>query len=280
MGLFDILVAVIWSFVLSVTEWLPIGGSGHLALLEQALPFSNAGYTDTFVSVVQLGAVFAVILLFWKKICPFERDRKTGTHKVNTSILLVWMKIIVSCLPAAIVGIAFRKVIHDMFYNSMVIAGALIIFGVLFIVVESINSGKKPAVTTVTEIGFDAAFIIGIFQLVATIVPGTGRAAAIIIGALVLGIARGAAIEYTFYMAIPVVFGQSILKIAAGGLNHGVFGYIALLLGLLVSFIVSLFTIKFMIKFLRKHRFKGIGIYRIVLGIVVILYFTLTGATI
>lgn len=165
--------------------------------------------------------------------------------------------------------------IDEVFYNAYVVAGALIVYGILFIIVENWNKGRKSAITSVTEIGYDTALIIGIFQLLAAVVPGTSRSGATIIGALLLGVARGAAAEFTFYLAIPVMFGASVLKIIKSGLSFGAMGYVTLLVGMLVAFVVSLFVIRYLMSYIRKHDFKAFGYYRIVLGVVVLVYFFL-----
>ena len=165
-----------------------------------------------------------------------------------------------------------------MFYNGVVVAGALIIYGVLFIVVENWNKGRRPVITTVAEIGYNSAIIIGLFQLLAAIVPGTSRSGATILGALLIGISRGVAAEYTFYLAIPVMLGASLLKIIKGGFGFGVMGTVTLTVGMVVAFVVSLFVIKFLLGYIRKHDFKAFGYYRIVLGVIVLLYFFISGA--
>ena len=279
MGIFDIFIAVILGIVEGITEWLPISSTGHMILVNQFLAFSNKDFQDMFLVVVQLGAILAVVLLFWNKIWPFRfLRRKQGESVIDWNIMQLWFKILVSCLPAAIVGVLFDELIDEMFYNSMVVAGALIIYGVLFIVIENWNKGRRPAITSVAEIGYNTAIIIGVFQLLAAIVPGTSRSGATIIGALLIGVARGVAAEYTFYLAIPVMFGASLLKIIKGGFNYGVSGTITLLVGMFVAFVVSLFVIRFLLGYIRKHDFKVFGYYRIALGIVVILYFVLSGA--
>ena len=233
-----------------------------------------------FLVVVQLGAILAVVLLFWNKIWPFNfKFRKNKEPFVKMEIMQLWFKIIVSCLPAAIVGVLFDDIIDTMFYNAYVVAGALIIYGVLFIIIENWNDGRRPAITSVAEIGYNTAIIIGIFQLLAAIVPGTSRSGATILGALLIGVARGAAAEFTFYLAIPVMFGASLLKIVKNGLNFGTMGYVTLIVGMLVAFIVSLFVIRFLMGYIRKHDFKVFGYYRIALGALVLLYFVISGAS-
>lgn len=274
MGLFDIFVAVIWGIVEGITEWLPVSSTGHMILVEEFLKFQDKNFSDMFLVVVQLGAILAVVLLFWERIWPFHfRDSSQPT--VDSKIMQMWFKIVAACLPAAIVGVLFDDLIDEIFYNAYVVAGALILYGILFIVVENWNKGKRPVIGSVADIGYDTAILIGIFQLLAAVVPGTSRSGATIIGALLLGVSRGAAAEFTFYLAIPVMFGASLLKIVKGGLGFGAMGYVTLLVGMAVAFIVSLFVIRYLMNYIRKHDFKAFGYYRIVLGILVLLYFLL-----
>lgn len=266
-------------FVEGITEWLPISSTGHMILVNQFLSFSDNNFKDMFLVVVQLGAILAVVLLFWDRIWPFNfKTKKNNEPFVKMDIMQLWFKIIISCVPAAIVGLLFDEVIEDMFYNGVVVAGALIIYGVLFIVVENWNKGRRPVITTVAEIGYNSAIIIGLFQLLAAIVPGTSRSGATILGALLIGISRGVAAEYTFYLAIPVMLGASLLKIIKGGFGFGVMGTVTLTVGMVVAFVVSLFVIKFLLGYIRKHDFKAFGYYRIVLGVIVLLYFFISGA--
>ena len=276
MGIFDVFVAVIWGIVEGITEWLPVSSTGHMILVEEFLKFQDEQFSQMFLVVVQLGAILAVVLLFWSRIWPFRfTKRERGESIIDCKIMQMWFKIIVACLPAAIVGILFDDWIDEVFYNAYVVAGALIVYGILFIIVENWNKGRKSAITSVTEIGYDTALIIGIFQLLAAVVPGTSRSGATIIGALLLGVARGAAAEFTFYLAIPVMFGASVLKIIKSGLSFGAMGYVTLLVGMLVAFVVSLFVIRYLMSYIRKHDFKAFGYYRIVLGVVVLVYFFL-----
>lgn len=283
MGIFDVFVAVILGIVEGITEWLPISSTGHMILVNQFLTFSDDAFTEMFLVVVQLGAIMAVVLLFWKKIFPFNLHPDKGESFVKTDIMQMWFKIIVACIPAAIIGVLFDDVIDEMFYNQIVVAGALIIYGVLFILVENWNKGRRPVITNVHDLTYQTAIIIGIFQLLAAIIPGTSRSGATIIGALIIGVSRGAAAEFTFYLAIPVMFGASVLKIVKSvmhGLSYGPMETTTLLVGMLVAFIVSLFVIKFLMGYIRKHDFKSFGYYRIVLGIVVIAYFAISGAAV
>ncbi len=276
MGIFDVFVAIVWGIVEGITEWLPVSSTGHMILVEEFLDFQNQDFSEMFLVVVQLGAILAVVVLFWDRIWPFHLP---GREKpiVDMDIMHMWFRIIVACVPAAVVGLLFDDFIDDVFYNAYVVAGALIIYGILFIVVENWNRGRSPVITKVSEIGYDTAIIIGIFQLLAAVVPGTSRSGATIIGALLLGVSRSAAAEFTFYLAIPVMFGASVLKIAKSGLAFGAMGYVTLIVGMAVAFIVSLFSIRYLMAYVRKHDFKVFGYYRIVLGVLVLLFFLISG---
>lgn len=279
MNFFDVVVAIILGVVEGITEWLPISSTGHMILVNQFLSFSDSDFQEVFLVVVQLGAILAVVLVFWERIWPFNfKAKKNQKPFVNMQIMQLWFKIIIACLPAAIVGILFDDIIDDLFYNAIVVAGALIIYGILFIIIERWNKGRRPVIVTVSEIGYNTAIMIGIFQLLAAIVPGTSRSGATILGALLIGVSRGAAAEFTFYLAIPVMFGASLLKVVKGGLNFGAMGTVSLLAGMAVAFFVSLFVIKFLMNYIRKHDFTAFGYYRIVLGVIVLLYFALTQA--
>lgn len=281
MGFTDILVAIVLGIVEGITEWLPVSSTGHMILVNQFLDFSNKDFSEMFLVVVQLGAIMAVVLLFWERIFPFDLHPEKGGSMVKTDIMQMWIKIIIACLPAAVVGVLFDDVIDEMFYNQIVVAGALIIYGILFILVENWNKGRKPEMRSVKDLTYQTVLIIGIFQLLAAIVPGTSRSGATIVGALIIGVSRGAAAEFTFYLAIPVMFGASLLKIVksvAAGLKYGPIEIVTLLAGMFVAFVVSLFVIKFLMGYIRKHDFKAFGYYRIVLGILVLLYFGISGA--
>ena len=281
MSFFDVLKAIVFGIVEGITEWLPISSTGHMILLNQFMTFSDPDFESMFLVVVQLGAILAVVLLFWERIWPFNfKAKKNKEPFIKMDILQLWFKILVSCVPAAIVGLLFDDIIDEMFYNAVVVAGALIIYGVLFIIVENWNKGRRPVITNVAEIGYNTAIIIGIFQLLAAIVPGTSRSGATIIGALLIGVSRGVAAEYTFYLAIPVMFGASLLKLLKGGFHYGAVGAVTLATGMIVAFVVSLFVIRFLMGYIRKHDFKLFGYYRIVLGLIVLLYFAISGAAV
>lgn len=274
MGIFDVLVAIILGIVEGITEWLPISSTGHMILVNQFLTFSNDDFTQMFLVVVQLGAIMAVVLLFWKKIFPFNFQYKQNNKPfVKMDIMTLWFKILVATIPAAIVGVLFDDVIDEMFYNQIVVAGALIIYGILFIVVERWNKGRRPIITKVHDITYQTAIIIGIFQLLAAIIPGTSRSGATIVGALIIGVSRGAAAEFTFYLAIPVMFGASLIKLLKFGFHFTALEAGVLAVGMIAAFLVSVVVIRFLMGYIKKNDFKVFGWYRIVLGVVVLASF-------
>lgn len=276
----DILKAILFGIVEGITEWLPISSTGHLILLEEFVKFENVSenFFSMFEVVIQLGAILAVVVLFIKQIWPFctkgNGYKKEGLLSfVKMDIITLWLKILVACIPAAIIGLLFDDVLDAMFYNWYVVAAALIVFGIAFIAVENWNKGKKPAVTKLSDISYQAALLIGVFQLIAAVFPGTSRSGATIVGALLIGIARPVAAEFTFFLAIPVMFGASLLKVIKFGFDFSSIELAALFIAMVVAFVVSIVVIKFLLTYIKKHDFKIFGWYRIVLGIVVILYF-------
>lgn len=273
----EILKAILFGIVEGITEWLPISSTGHMILLDEFihLDVSEAFY-DVFEVVIQLGAIMAVVLLFWKQIWPFRK--KETKIEIDKDIFVMWIKIVIACVPAAIVGIAFDDVLNALFYNPVCVALALILFGVAFIVIERWNKGKKAKITTVAQISYMTALLIGIFQLLAAIFPGTSRSGATIVGALLLGVSRTVAAEFTFFLAIPVMFGASLLKILKFILAGSVvtsMEMILLLTGMVVAFIVSVLVIRFLMAYIKKNDFTFFGWYRIALGFIVLLYFAL-----
>ncbi len=278
----EIIKAIIYGIIEGITEWLPISSTGHLLLAEQFIPFRNVseGFFDMFDVVIQLGAILAVVVLFWKQIWPFaltrkEREKTDTSSIVKMDILILWFKILVSCVPAAIIGILFDDVCNALFYNPTSIAMALIVFGVAFILIENWNKGRKPKITKLSQITYQTALMIGVFQVIAAVFPGTSRSGATIVGALLIGVSRKIAAEYTFFLAIPVMFGASLLKVVKFGFSFTAAEAAALAVGTIVSFIVSVFVLRFLMGYIKKHDFKIFGWYRIVLGIVVLLYFNL-----
>ena len=259
----DILISIIFGIVEGITEWLPISSTGHLILLEQFLSFNNVSenFFDMFEVVIQFGAILAVVVMYWKNIFPFT----------NKNIMGMWGKILVACIPAAIIGLLFDDKINELFYNPTVIAIALIVFGIAFIFIENWNKSRKaePRVNDTLQITYRDALIIGLFQLIAAIFPGTSRSGATIIGGLLIGLSRTTAAEFTFYLAIPVMFGASLLKLVKFGLAFTGTELAILIVGMVAAFIVSVLVIKFLMNYIKKHDFKPFGWYRIVLGILV-----------
>ena len=279
----DIIKAIIYGIVEGITEWLPISSTGHLILIEQFLPFNGAseGFFDMFDVVIQLGAILAVVVLFWNKIWPFaltkkQRQGQTGVGAFfKKDIWIMWFKILVSTVPAAVIGGLFDDVFNRLFYNSVCVALALIIFGIAFILVENWNRKRTPKINSLAEITYMTALMIGFFQVLAAIFPGTSRSGATIVGALLIGVSRTVAAEYTFFLAIPVMFGASLLKVVKFGFSFTGNELVLLLTGTVVSFVVSLFVLRFLMGYIKKHDFKVFGWYRIVLGAIVLLYFAL-----
>ena len=285
----EILKAILYGIVEGITEWVPISSTGHLILLESIMPFQTVAeggsvtgeFFGMFDVVIQLGAILAVVVLFWNRIWPFaltrkEREKEGGTGVLSwlkKDIWILWFKILVSCVPAAVIGILFDDVFDALFYNPTCVAIALIVFGVAFIIVENWNRGRRPRVRELSQISYQTAFLIGAFQLIAAVFPGTSRSGATIVGALLIGVSRTVAAEYTFFLAIPVMFGASLLKVVKFGFAFTSLELTLLLTGTLVSFIVSLFVLRFLMGYIKKHDFKVFGWYRIVLGAVVLLYF-------
>ncbi len=282
----EILKAVIYGIVEGITEWLPISSTGHLILLEEFLPFqgTSENFFDMFDVVIQLGAILAVVVLFWKQIWPFALTRKERGGKkgalsfLRMDIVILWLKILVSCIPAAVIGLLFDDVFNALFYNYFCVAVALIVFGVAFLVIESWNQNRTPKVTALADITYQTALLIGVFQLIAAVFPGTSRSGATIVGALLIGVSRTVAAEYTFFLAIPVMFGASLLKVVKFGFAFTSLELALLLAGCLTAFVVSLAVLKFLMGYIKRHDFKVFGWYRIVLGILVLLYFGLRGA--
>lgn len=271
--LIEIFKAVLFGIVEGITEWLPISSTGHMILVDQFVHLNvSADFYKMFEVVIQLGAIMAVVVLFWNKLWPFHMKNEKPEWKDGA--LSMWLKIIVAVIPAAIIGVLFDDKIDELFYHPVPVAIALIVVGVLFIVVETIMKGKKPSIRNIGQITYKAAVIIGLFQVLAAVFPGTSRSGATIIGALLIGVSRATAAEFTFFLAVPVMFGASLLKvikyIAAGVAMTGS-ELVILVIGTLVAFIVSVFVIKFLMSYIKKHDFKVFGWYRIVLGILVLL---------
>ena len=273
----NIIYSIIYGVIEGITEWLPISSTGHIILAENFLKFTNITDLDAFMEmfevVIQLGAILAVVVLYFKQIWPLKTKKEKNNKKIiwDKKILILWAKILVACIPAAIVGVLFNDVLNKYLYNSWVVAAMLILVGIAFIIIENKKKGNNPRVTSIEELTYKDAMIIGMFQLIAAIFPGTSRSGATIIGALLIGISRTVAAEYTFFLAIPVMFGASLLKILGFGLNFSGTEITVLLVGMIVAFLVSIFVIKFLMNYIKKHDFKIFGWYRILLGILVLI---------
>ena len=271
MDIIEILKAVLFGIVEGITEWLPISSTGHMILLNEFVTLNvSEDFWEMFLVVIQLGAILAVVLLFWNKIFPFRFQEKPVVQK---DIFILWFKILAACVPAAIVGLAFDDVLDALFYNPWCVAIALIVFGIAFILIENRNKKMTPKITELNEITYRTALMIGIFQLLAAVFPGTSRSGATIVGALLIGVSRTVAAEFTFFLAIPVMFGASLLKLVKHGFAFTGQEAWILMIGMFVAFAVSLFVLKFLLNYIKKHDFKVFGWYRIVLGVLVLFYF-------
>lgn len=274
-SIIEILKAVLFGIVEGVTEWLPISSTGHMILLNEFVTLDvSLEFWEMFLVVIQLGAILAVVILFWNKIFPFRFKEKPVIQK---DIFVLWFKILVACIPAAVIGLAFDDVLDALFYNPWCVSIALIVFGIAFIVIENRNKTMKPKIRELSQITYQTALMIGVFQLLAAVFPGTSRSGATIVGALMIGVSRTVAAEFTFFLAIPVMLGASLLKIVKFGFDFTGAEAVILLVGMAVAFIVSVVVIRFLMGYIKKHDFKVFGWYRIVLGAAVLLYFALAG---
>ena len=266
----EILKTILIGIVEGITEWLPVSSTGHMILLEEFIKVNmTEEFMEMFNVVIQLGAILAVVVLFFPKLWPFTTKKK-GWIKKDT--WMMWFKVIVAVLPAAVLGILFDDVLDEMFYNFQTVAITLIVYGVLFIVVENWNRGRRPRIRSIKDMTFQTAFFIGMFQVL-SLIPGTSRSGATILGAIILGCSRYIAAEFSFFLAIPVMFGASLLKMLKFGWTMNGAEITILLVGMVTAFIVSMVSIKFLMGYVKKHDFKFFGYYRIVLGIIVLAYF-------
>ena len=275
MEFLEIIKAIILGIVEGITEWLPISSTGHMILVDEVLKLNmSPEFMEMFLVVIQLGAILAVILLYWKKIWPFKVENGL---KIEKDTIIMWVKILIACVPAAIVGVLFDDKLNELFYNPTTVAIMLILFGILFIIIENYNKGKSPKINSLSKITYTVAIMIGIFQLIAAVFPGTSRSGATIVGALLIGVSRTIAAEFTFFLAIPVMLGASALKLVKFALKTGFVmtgNEVAILsVGTFVAFIVSIIAIKFLMSYIKSNDFKIFGWYRIILGILVLAYF-------
>lgn len=281
MDFIEILKAIIIGIVEGITEWLPVSSTGHMILVDEFLQLDvTEEFKKMFDVVIQFGAILAVVVLYFPKLWPFCKTNDPAHFSVSgigavvkRETFLMWVKVLIACVPAAIVGLAFDDKIDELFYNPWTVAIALIVFGVAFIIVERWNKGRTPKMDGIPALTYKAAFLIGIFQLIAAVFPGTSRSGATIVGALLIGVSRVTAAEFTFYLAVPVMFGASLLKLVKFGLHFTAFEAVVLLTGMVTAFVVSIIVIRFLMGYIKKHDFTVFGWYRIVLGILVLAYF-------
>lgn len=268
----DIIKSVIFGIIEGVTEWLPISSTGHLIIAEELMHFKNVSthFYSVYSVVIQLGAVLAVAAAYFKKLFPFKKEG--GRLKIKKDTVNIWQNIIAGCLPAGIVGVLFDDVIDAYFYTYKTVSFTLIIYGILFIIVENYKRNAEPKYYTVDEIDGKTALLIGLFQML-SLVPGTSRSGATILGAVLLGVGRTAAAEFSFFMAIPIMLGASAVKLLNAGFAMSRYEIIILVIGFTVSFAVSVAVVKSLIKFVKTHSFSSFGIYRILLGAAVLIYF-------
>lgn len=274
LDLIEILKVIFLGIVEGITEWLPISSTGHMLLVDEfiTLQMSDA-FKEMFFVVIQLGAILAVVVLFWGKMFPFQFRDKTKPV-VEMDKISLWLKVVVACIPGAVVTLLFDDYIEAHLHTPAVIAAALIIYGIAFIVIENWNKRRTPSVATLQDITYMTALLIGLFQVL-SIVPGTSRSGATIVGALLIGVSRVAAAEFTFFLAVPVMFGLSAIKILKFGFSFTGEELLVLGIGTVVAFAVSVLVIKFLMGYIKKHDFKVFGWYRIALGLLVILLMVL-----
>jgi undecaprenyl-diphosphatase len=269
----ELLKAVFLGTVEGITEWLPISSTGHMILVEEFLQLeATAAFKEMFFVVIQLGAIMAVVLLYWHKLNPFSPD-KSSQEKKDT--MLIWYKVMIGVVPAAVLGFLFDDWLNDHFYNYLTVAVMLVVYGILFIVIENRNQGRQTGIQTFNDLSYKTAFFIGIFQVL-SLIPGTSRSGATILGGILLGASRYIAAEYSFFLSIPIMFGASALKIFKFGFSLTLWEISILLTGMVVAFVVSVLAIKFLMGYIKNHDFKVFGWYRIVLGVLILTYFALS----
>lgn len=269
----ELLKAAFLGVVEGITEWLPISSTGHMILVDQFMKLNvSEAFWNMFLVVIQLGAILAVVVIYWKKIFPFSF--KPGEPVIKKDIFIMWFKVLAAIIPAMVIALPFNDIIEEKFNNYVVVAVALIVYGVIFIIIENHNKGKRFAVTDISQLTYKTAFLIGVFQVL-SVIPGTSRSGSTIIGAMLMGTSRTVAAEFTFYLAIPVMFGASLLKLVKFGLVFTQAETAILAVGMVVAFLVSIAAIKFLMSYIKKYDFKAFGYYRIILGILVLGYFWL-----
>lgn len=272
MDILELIKVIIIGIVEGITEWLPISSTGHMLLIDEFLQLNmSEEFKEMFFVVIQLGAILAVVIIFWDKMFPFGFREKPIIKK---DIFFIWFKVLVACIPSGIIGLLFDDFLEAYLGTPIVIAAMLIFYGVLFIVIEAWNKRRKPKTNTLAEISYQTAFMIGVFQVL-SLIPGTSRSGATIIGALIIGVSRVAAAEFSFFLAVPTMFGASAFKLLKFGFDFTSSELLTLGFGMVIAFMVSVFAIKFLMGYIKKHDFRVFGWYRIILGIIVLLYFVL-----
>ena len=273
-GFIEFIKVILIGIIEGITEWLPISSTGHMLLFDAFVPLEMSGtFKEMFFVVIQLRAIMAVVVMFWKKMFPFGCADKG--IQINKNILMMWVKVVVACLPAAVLGLLFDDYLEIYFGNAITISLMLILYGIAFILVENQNKRRMPKINSVEKINYKTAVIIGLFQAL-SLIPGTSRSGATIIGALLIGVSRTTAAEFTFFLAVPTMLGASALKLLKFGFDFTASETIFLVVGMTVAFAVSLFAVKFLMDYVKKHDFKVFGYYRIILGVTVILVSLLT----
>lgn len=274
-SLIEILKVIFLGIVEGITEWLPISSTGHMLLVDEFIKMDVSDeFKEMFFVVIQLGAILAVVMLFWNKMWPFQFKNKEESY-IKKDIFSMWFKVVVACIPGAIVTLLFDDYIEAHLHTPVVISIALVVYGIAFIIIENWNKKRTPKIETLADITYKTALIIGLFQVL-SIIPGTSRSGATIIGALLIGVSRVAAAEFTFFLAVPVMLGLSLIKVIKFGLAFSAAELVILIVGVVVAFVVSVLVIKFLMSYIKKNDFKVFGVYRIILGIIVLLYFSLT----
>lgn len=272
MNIYEILKVIVIGIVEGITEWLPISSTGHMLLFDEFIQLKQSdAFKEMFFVVIQLGAILAVVVLFWNKMFPFDFKKKP---LIKEEIFSLWFKVILACIPGAVLELSLGDFLEEHLSSPEVIATMLILYGILFIFIENWNKKRTATTKTLGAISYRTAFLIGLFQVL-SLIPGTSRSGATIIGALLIGVSRTAAAEFTFFLAVPAMFGISAIKLIKFGLNFTGAELLTLVLGMVIAFFVSLIVIKFLMGYIKKHDFKLFGWYRIVLGLVVLAYFLL-----
>lgn len=278
MYIINVLKSILFGIVEGITEWLPISSTGHMILLEKICHFQDVKpeFFEMFLVVIQLGAIMAVIVMFWNKLWPFKKVPVSDTQKtvkIRMASIQLWLKVLVGSIPAGVLGLLFDDLLDKYLYNHITVAITLIVYGVLFIVIEHVNKKRRPRVRKLTELTYKDAILIGLFQAL-SLIPGTSRSGSTILGGISIGTSRTVASEFTFFLAVPAMLGASALKLLKFGFNFSVMELVILINGMIVAFAVSLLCIRFLMNFIKKHNFNIFGIYRIILGaIVLIAYF-------